>query len=134
MQIYLDYSSTTPPRQEVVTYINQVCTQGWGNPSSTHQWGKKAYMILERARIQIANSIKANDIESIIFTSGGTDSVNLVASSYADEHLSKGDEIIITTMEHHANIVPWHFLRERKGVQIKWIDCDQNGKFEINQF
>ena len=70
----------------------------------------------------------------IIFTSGGTDSINLIASSFADENFIEGDEIIITTMEHHANIVPWHFLRERKGIKIKWIDCDRNGKFKLKQF
>ena len=101
MQIYLDYSSTTPPRPEVVTYINQVCTQGWGNPSSTHQWGKKASMILERARIQIANSIKANDIESIIFTSGGTEANNLAILGTAKQH-KRRQHIIISSVEHSS--------------------------------
>ena len=65
---------------------------------------------------------------------GCTDSINLVAYSYAGQHLKEKDEIIITTMEHHANIVPWHFFRERKGVKIKWIDCDKNGNILLEDF
>ena len=72
------------------------------------------HLLMKSQERPFKNFLNAKSPDEIIFTSGGTDSFNLVASSYADEHLSKGDEIIITTMEHHANIVPWHFLRERK--------------------
>ncbi|ADB95223.1 cysteine desulfurase family protein [Candidatus Atelocyanobacterium thalassae] len=130
MQIYLDYSSTTPPRPEVVTYINQVCTQGWGNPSSTHQWGKKASMILERARIQIANSIKANDIESIIFTSGGTEANNLAILGTAKQH-KRRQHIIISSVEHSSINKPIKFL-ETHGWEITRLPVDYQGK--VNPF
>ena len=132
---YLDNAASSQKPIDVLEGIKQFESNDYSNVHrGLHTLSVLSTSAYEESRKIVQKFLNAKSLEEIIFTSGGTDSVNLVASSYADEHLSKGDEIIITTMEHHANIVPWHFLRERKGVQIKWIDCDQNGKFDINQF
>ncbi len=132
---YLDNAASSQKPTDVLEGIKQFESNDYSNVHrGLHTLSVLSTSAYEESRKIVQKFLNAKSLEEIIFTSGGTDSVNLVASSYADEHLSKGDEIIITTMEHHANIVPWHFLRERKGVQIKWIDCDQNGKFDINQF
>ena len=77
MQIYLDYSATTPPRPEVIAKMQEILAQQWGNPSSLHAWGQQAATAMETARIQVANLINAPNPESIIFTSGGTEANNL---------------------------------------------------------
>ncbi|KFF42101.1 MAG: cysteine desulfurase [Candidatus Atelocyanobacterium thalassa] len=126
MQIYLDYSSTTPPRPEVVTYVNQVLSQNWGNPSSIHQWGKKASMILETARKQITNSIKANDLESIIFTSGGTEANNLAILGIAKQY-KKRQHIIISSVEHSSINKPIKFL-ETHGWKVTRLPVNCQGR------
>ena len=132
---YLDNAASSQKPMEVLEGIKQFESNDYSNVHrGLHTLSVLSTSAYEESRKIVQKFLNAKSSDEIIFTSGGTDSVNLVASSYADENLSQGDEIIITTMEHHANIVPWHFLRERKGIQIKWIDCDQNGKFDINQF
>jgi cysteine desulfurase/selenocysteine lyase len=66
----------------------------------------------------------------IVFTSGTTEGINLVAYGWAMPRMEAGDEIVLTVAEHHANIVPWHFLRERQGVVLKWVDVDANGDLD----
>ncbi|MFL2829223.1 MAG: SufS family cysteine desulfurase [Alphaproteobacteria bacterium] len=132
---YLDNAASSQKPMEVLEGIKQFESNDYSNVHrGLHTLSVLSTSAYEESRKIVQKFLNAKSSDEIIFTSGGTDSVNLVASSYADENLSQGDEIIITTMEHHANIVPWHFLRERKGIQIKWIDCDQNGNFNINQF
>ncbi|MDV2993893.1 MAG: putative cysteine desulfurase NifS [Chroococcidiopsis sp. SAG 2025] len=77
MQIYLDYSATTPTRLEAISTMQVVLTQQWGNPSSLHEWGGRAATVLEQARMQVASLVNARNAESIIFTSGGTEADNL---------------------------------------------------------
>ncbi|SVA30172.1 uncharacterized protein METZ01_LOCUS83026 [marine metagenome] len=85
----------------------------------------------EGAREKVKNFLNANRVEEIVFTMGATDAINLVAYSYAEPNLIKDDEIILSTLEHHSNIVPWNFLRERKGINIKWVDSDNNGNISV---
>lgn len=82
MQIYLDYSATTPTRPEAIAIIQKILTQQWGNPSSLHEWGNRAALVVETARIQVAGLINAVP-ESIIFTSGGTEADNLAIMGVA---------------------------------------------------
>ncbi|MHC5775694.1 cysteine desulfurase family protein [Nostoc sp.] len=101
MQIYLDYSATTPTRKEAIAVMQTVLTEQWGNPSSLHEWGQRAATVVEQARVQVAGLINAASPESIIFTSGGTEADNLaimgVARLYAvPQHL------IISSVEHSA--------------------------------
>jgi cysteine desulfurase/selenocysteine lyase len=84
----------------------------------------------EAVRGKIAKFLNAGDEDEIVFTSGTTEGINLVAYGWAMPNLQAGDEIILSVMEHHANIVPWHFLRERQGVVIKWVDVDSTGALD----
>lgn len=84
----------------------------------------------EAVRGTIAQFLNAGSEDEIIMNSGSTEGINMVAYSWAEPRLEEGDEIILTTMEHHANIVPWHFLREKKGVKLVWIDCDKSGHID----
>ena len=70
----------------------------------------------------------------IIFTKSATEAINLVAASFGEAFIKEGDEIVLSIMEHHANIVPWHFLRERKGAVLKWVNVDDDGNFLLDQF
>jgi cysteine desulfurase/selenocysteine lyase len=84
----------------------------------------------EAVRGTIARFLNAGHEEEIVFTSGTTEGINLVSYAWAAPRLEAGDEIVLTIMEHHANIVPWHFLRERQGVVLKWVECDANGDLD----
>ena len=97
MQIYLDYSATTPPRPEAIAQMQQVMLQQWGNPSSLHSWGERAAFELEMARFKVANLVGATNPDSIVFTSGGTEADNLaimgVAKRYQEpQHLIVSSE------------------------------------------
>jgi len=78
----------------------------------------------------VARFLGAPSEDEIVFTSGTTEAINLVAYAWAAPRFQPGDEIVLSVMEHHANIVPWHFLRERQGVVLKWVECDANGDLD----
>ena len=81
----------------------------------------------EAARESIRAFLNAGSTEEIVITKSATEAINLVASSWGRDIIQAGDEIVLTILEHHANIVPWHFLRESKGAVLKWVDCDDDG-------
>ena len=81
----------------------------------------------EGARESVRAFLNAASTDEIVFTKSATEAINLVASSFGREHIQEGSEIVLTILEHHANIVPWHFLRESKGAVLKWVDCDDEG-------
>ncbi len=125
MQIYLDYSATTPPRAEVITVMQDVLTQGWGNPSSLHEWGQQAATLVERARMQVAGLINAL-AESIIFTSGGTEADNLAIMGVARAHRTP-QHIIISCVEHSAIAEPVRLL-EQWGWEVTRLPVDSQGR------
>ena len=84
----------------------------------------------EAVRGIIARFLNAGHEDEIIFNSGTTEGINLVAYGWAMNHMQAGDEIVLSVMEHHANIVPWHFLRERYGIVLKWVDIEDNGSLD----
>ena len=86
-----------------------------------------------RARRCAASSMRASDAE-IIFTRNATEAINLVASSYGGTHIGEGDEIVLSIMEHHSNIVPWHFLKERQGAVLKWAPISDDGELLLDEF
>ena len=126
MQIYLDYSATTPPRSEVVTYVKKVLTEEWGNPSSLHQWGQRAAMAIETARVQVAALINAVDPESIIFTSGGTEADNLAILGIARQY-STPQHLIISSVEHPAISEPVRRL-EAQGWEVTRLPVNRQGR------
>ena len=101
MQIYLDYSATTPPDPRAIAKMNQVMQEQWGNPSSLHNWGEKSAIELETARIRVASLINATNPDSIVFTSGGTEADNQAIMGIASQY-SEPQHIIISSIEHSA--------------------------------
>ncbi|WP_041233330.1 cysteine desulfurase family protein [Cylindrospermum stagnale] len=125
MQIYLDYSATTPTRPEAIAKMQAVLTQEWGNPSSLHEWGKRAAMVVEQARVQVAGLINAANPESIIFTNGGTEADNLAIMGVARWY-NVPQHLIISCVEHSAIAEPVRLL-ERWGWEVTRLSVDKNG-------
>ncbi len=126
MQIYLDYSATTPPRPEVMATLHDNLTRQWGNPSSLHSWGQRAAMVLETARMQVANLINASTPESIIFTSGGTEANNLALMGVARQY-QEPQHLIISAVEHSAVAEPARLL-EQWGWQVTRLPVNLTGR------
>ncbi len=126
MQIYLDYSATTPPRREVIAKMQEVLTQTWGNPSSLHIWGERAATVIETARLQVASLINAANPESIIFTSGGTEANNLAIIGVARSY-STPQHLIISSVEHSAISEPASFLQQA-GWQVTRLPVNSQGR------
>ncbi|MDJ0620471.1 MAG: cysteine desulfurase family protein [Calothrix sp. MO_192.B10] len=126
MQIYLDYSATTPTRPEAIAAMQAVLTQQWGNPSSLHMWGQRAATVLETARMQVAELINAPTPESIVFTSGGTEADNLAIMGVA-RHYANPQHLIISSVEHSAIAEPVKLL-EQWGWQVTRLPVDTKGR------
>jgi cysteine desulfurase len=126
MQIYLDYSATTPPRAEVIAAIQAQLTENWGNPSSLHHWGQRSAMALETARLQVADLIHAPNPDSIIFTSGGTEADNWAIMGITRQY-SSPQHLIISTVEHSAIAEPVHQL-ELEGWEITRLPVNRQGR------
>ena len=99
-----------------------------------HYLANEATEAYEGARETVRAFLNAGRSEEIIFTRNATEAINLVAYTFGREHIKAGDEIVLSIMEHHSNIVPWHFLRERQGAVIKWAPVDDEGNFLIDEF
>jgi cysteine desulfurase len=127
MQIYLDYSATTPPRPEVIALIQQVMTEEWGNPSSLHQWGQRSAFILEQARVQVADLLGAEP-NAIVFTAGGTESDNLAIMGVVRQY-NCPQHLIISSVEHSAISEPVRWL-ETQGWQITRLPVTEQGRVE----
>ena len=126
MQIYLDYSATTKPRPEAIAKMQEVMLQQYGNPSSLHSWGQQAAMVLETARLQVANFINGVDPESIVFTSGGTEADNLAIMGIAQRY-THPQHLIISSIEHSAIAEPAKTL-EKLGWEITRLPVNRQGR------
>ncbi len=125
MQVYLDYSATTPPRPEAIAAMQEVLTTTWGNPSSLHAWGNRAATVLERSRVQVARLLNAPP-EAIVFTSGGTEANNLVVLGTARQ-FAQPQHMIISSVEHSAIAEPIRWL-EALGWAITRLPVDCLGR------
>ena len=133
--LYFDNGATTQKPQVVVDIINDYYLKYNSNiHRGVHYLSAKTTQAYESARKTVQNFINADKSCEIIFTSGTTHSINLVASSFTEKHLSKGDEIIVTEMEHHSNIVPWQMACERKGAKLKVIPFNNKGTLDLDKF
>lgn len=126
MQIYLDYSATTPQRREVNEKIRQVVTSQWGNPSSLHTWGERAALLLEEARFKVARLINAANPDTITFTSGGTEANNLAIFGISRQYCQP-QHLIISCVEHSAIAEPINFL-EQQGWQVTRLGVNRQGR------
>ena len=120
--VYFDNGATTQKPRVVIDTINSLhLEQNSSIHRGVHSLSGKMTLLYEDARKTVKNFINAKHEHEIIFTSGATGSINTVAYSFGEKFVKEGDEILITQMEHHANIVPWQLLCERKGAKLKYI-------------
>jgi cysteine desulfurase / selenocysteine lyase len=133
--VYLDNAASAQKPQAVLDRLMQAYTSEYANVHrGLHYLANAATEAYEGARAKVAQFVNARRSEEIIFTRNVTEAINLVASSYGEPNIGEGDEIVVSIMEHHSNIVPWHFLRERHGAVIKWAPVDDDGNFLIEEF
>lgn len=131
--VYLDSAASSQKPRHVMEHIKKFEEADYANVHrGIHFLSNASTDAFELARKKVKNFLNADREEEIIFTLGATDSINLVANSLGENFFKKDDEIILTVMEHHSNIVPWHFLREKVGVKIKWVDCDDQGNISLD--
>ncbi|HEY9021647.1 MAG TPA: cysteine desulfurase [Paracoccaceae bacterium] len=129
--VYLDNGASAQKPQVVIDAITHAYSHEYANVHrGLHYLSNLATDNYERVRGIIARFLGAGSEDEIIFNSGTTEGINMVAYGWAMPRMQAGDEIILSIMEHHANIVPWHFLRERQGVVIKWVDVDATGALD----
>lgn len=129
--VYLDNGASAQKPKVVIDAIQQAYAQEYANVHrGLHYLSNLATEKYESVRSTIARFLGAADENEIILNSGTTGGINMVAYGWAMPRMQAGDEIILSVMEHHANIVPWHFLRERMGVKLVWVDVDANGDLD----
>jgi len=133
--VYLDNAASAQKPTAVLDRLHRAYTEQYANVHrGLHYLANEATEAYEGARETVRAFVNAARAEEIIFTRNATEAVNLVAATFGRERLKAGDEIVLSIMEHHSNIVPWHFLRERQGVVIKWAPIDDDGNFLIEEF
>jgi cysteine desulfurase / selenocysteine lyase len=133
--VYLDNAASAQKPKAVLDRMMQAYTSEYANVHrGLHYLANVATEGYEGGRERVAKFLNASRNEEIIFTRSATEAINLVASSWGEPNIGEGDEIVISIMEHHSNIVPWHFLRERHGAVIKWAPVDDEGNFLIDEF
>jgi cysteine desulfurase / selenocysteine lyase len=129
--VYLDNGASAQKPQVVIDAVTRGYAEEYANVHrGLHFLSNLATEKYEAVRGTVARFLGAKDEDEIVFTSGTTEGINLVAYSWAMPRMEAGDEIVLSVAEHHANIVPWHFLRERQGVVLKWVDVDSNGDLD----
>src|SRR5436309_7675138 len=133
--VYLDNAASAQKPTAVLDRMNTAYTTEYANVHrGLHYLANAATEAYEGAREKVRAFLNAQRSEEIIFTRNATEAINLVAYTFGRERIQPGDEIVISIMEHHSNIVPWHFLRERHGAVIKWAPVDEEGNFLIDEF
>lgn len=129
--VYLDNGASAQKPQVVIDAVTNGYAFEYANVHrGLHYLSTVSTEKYEAVRGTVARFLNARSEDEIVFTSGATEGINLVSYSWAAPRLQPGDEIVLSIMEHHANIVPWHFLRERQGVVLKWVEVDANGDLD----
>jgi cysteine desulfurase/selenocysteine lyase len=133
--VYLDSAASAQKPKAVLDRLMQAYTAEYANVHrGLHYLANAATEAYEGARAKVAGFLNAGRSEEIVFTRSATEAINLVAQAFGRDRIRPGDEIVLSIMEHHANIVPWHFLRERYGAVIKWAPVDDAGNFLLDGF
>ena len=132
--VYLDSSNSSQKPKSVLDSLDHFYKNEFSNIGrSIHSLAVNATNKFDETRNSVKNFINANNKDEIIFTKNATESINLVASTFGQKNIKKGDEIIITELEHHSNYVPWHYLRETKGAIIKFAPINDEGDVIISK-
>lgn len=130
---YLDNGATTQKPRAVLDSVNQMSTLWNANiHRGVHYLSQQSTEMYEGARETVRSFLNAASTREIVFTAGATASINAVAYSFGERYISAGDEVLITEMEHHANIVPWQLMCQRKGAILKYIPFDDNGELRLD--
>jgi cysteine desulfurase/selenocysteine lyase len=133
--VYLDSGASAQKPNAVLDKMDWAHRHAYANVHrGLHTLANRATEAYEDGRKKVQHFLNAKRTEEIIFTRSATEAINLVASSFAGPRIEAGDEIVLTVMEHHSNIVPWHFHRERKGAVLKWIDVRDDGSLDMEAF
>ena len=133
--VYLDNAASAQKPKVVLDRMRQAATEQYANVHrGLHFLANEATEAYEDAREKVRAFLNASRPEEIIFTRNATEGINLVAHTLGRERVQAGDEVVLSIMEHHSNIVPWHFLRERQGAVIRWAPVDDEGNFLLDEF
>jgi cysteine desulfurase/selenocysteine lyase len=131
--VYLDNAATSQKPVQVIDAVSEFYLRHNANVHrSVHRLGEEATELYEGAREKVASFINGEK-EEIIFTRGTTESINLVRFSWAEKFIQKGDNIVLTLMEHHSNIVPWQLVAKKKGANLKYVGIDSNGRLQLDK-
>lgn len=133
--VYLDSGASAQKPNAVLDRMDHAMRHEYANVHrGLHTLANRATEAYEGGRERVKRFINAGRLEEVIFTRSATEAINLVASSFGGPRIGEGDEIVLSVMEHHSNIVPWHFLRERQGAVLRWVDVGDDGSFDIDVF
>ena len=133
--IYFDNAATTQKPRQVIQAIAHYYENDNANVHrAIHTLGERATMLYEEARQKIADFINAPAARQIVFTRGTTESINLVAASWGEAFIKEGDEIIVSEMEHHSNLIPWQLLAKKVGAKLRFLPFDENGMIDFSVF
>ncbi len=133
--VYLDNAASAQKPRAVIDAMVRSLESRYANVHrGLHFMANAATEDFEEARESVRAFLNASSTDEIVFTKSATEAYNLVANCFGTMGLGEGDEIILSIMEHHSNIVPWHFLRERKGAVIKWVPVDDEGNFLLEEY
>ncbi len=133
--VYLDNAASAQKPTAVLDRMHDAYTHEYANVHrGLHYLANAATEAYEGAREKVRAFLNASRPEEIVFTRNASEAINLVAYTFARERIRPGDEIVLSIMEHHSNIVPWHFLRERQGAVIRWAPVDDDGNFLLDEF
>src|ERR687894_2175934 len=133
--VYLDNAASAQKPKAVIDAMVRQMETGYANVHrGLHFLANEATEAFEGARESVRAFLNAGSVDEIVFTRSATEAINLVADSYGRMTIGEGDEIILSMMEHHSNIVPWHFHRERKGAVIRWSPVDDEGNFLVEEY
>src|SRR3978361_2270797 len=130
--VYLDSGASAQKPAVVLDAMRDFAASEYANVHrGVHYLSGAATDAYEAARRTVQKFLNAAREDEIVFTKGGTEAINLVSYSFLAPHIQPGDEIVLSVMEHHSNIVPWHFLRERHGAVLKWVDVRDDGSLDV---
>ncbi|MDH6296308.1 cysteine desulfurase [Agrobacterium fabrum] len=132
---YLDNGASAQKPQVVIDAVSHAYSNEYANVHrGLHFLSNAATDSYEAAREKVRRFLNAGSVDEIVFTKSSTEAINTVAYGYGMPVIGEGDEIVISIMEHHSNIVPWHFIRERQGAKLVWVPVDDDGAFHIEAF
>lgn len=133
--VYLDNGASAQKPQVVIDAITHAYSNEYANVHrGLHFLSNAATDAYEKARETVRGFLNAESIDEIVFTKSTTEAINTVAYGWGMPNIGEGDEIVLSIMEHHSNIVPWHFIRERQGAKLVWVPVDDDGAFHLEDF